>query len=89
MLANLTSLIWGSGNTPVIAGTTTTTVTPYPEAITTTTTTTTTTKDAYEETPEGFTNFNIRASTPTDEEEADWVLVDRAGVYLVPISLCK
>lgn len=72
MLANLTSLIWGSGNTPV-----TTT------AITTNTTSSSdlsTTKDNYEESPERFSKFNIRAATPTDEEEADWVLVDRTGV---------
>lgn len=79
MLANLTSLIWGSGNTAVTATTTTTTVTPSPDLIATTTTTTTTTKDAYEDAPEEFPNFNIRATTPTDEEEADWVLVDRAA----------
>lgn len=75
MLANLTSLIWGSGNAPVTATTTTTTITPSPDP--------TTTKDAYEDSPEGFTDFNIRATTPTDEEEADWVLVDRAGVSFV------
>ncbi|XP_045110425.1 endochitinase A-like isoform X1 [Portunus trituberculatus] len=81
MLANLTSLIWGSGNTAVTATTTTTTVTPSPDpSSTTTSTTTTTTKDAYEDAPEEFTSFNIRATTPTDEEEADWVLVDRAEV---------
>lgn len=80
MLANLTSLIWGSGNAPVTATTTTTTITPSPDP--------TTTKDAYEDSPEELKNFNIRATTPTDEEEADWVLVDRAGVCFVQISLC-
>ena len=85
MLANLTSLIWGSGNTAVTATTTTTTVTPSPDPSSSTTTTTTTTKDAYEDAPEEFTNFNIRATTPTDEEEADWVLVDRAGVCFFSI----
>ncbi|KAG0714699.1 hypothetical protein GWK47_001504 [Chionoecetes opilio] len=71
MLANLTSLIWGSGNTPATDATTTTTVMPSPGPITT--------KDAYEDAPEDLPKFNIRATTPTDEEEADWVLVDRAA----------
>lgn len=72
MLANLTSLIWGSGNAPVTTTAITTDTTSSIDHITT--------KDNYEDSPEGFSKFNIRATTPTDEEEADWVLVDRTGV---------
>lgn len=56
MLANLTSLIWGSDSTP----------------------STTTTCPTSEEESETLTLVNIRASTPSDEEESDWVLVDAA-----------
>ncbi|XP_045611745.1 tumor protein p53-inducible nuclear protein 2 isoform X2 [Procambarus clarkii] len=58
MLANLTSLIWGSDSTP----------------------STTTTCPTSEEESETLTLVNIRASTPSDEEESDWVLVDAAEV---------
>lgn len=71
MLANLTSLIWGSENTPVTAAAITTDTTSSLDLIST--------KDNYEESPEGFSKFSIRATTPTDEEEADWVLVDRTA----------
>ncbi|XP_064099546.1 tumor protein p53-inducible nuclear protein 2-like isoform X1 [Macrobrachium nipponense] len=68
MLANLTSLIWGSNeNTP-----------PTPA------TNATTKNDATEKTEDALLDtlgaHNIRASTPSDDDDADWVLVDRAEV---------
>ncbi|XP_042206946.1 tumor protein p53-inducible nuclear protein 2-like isoform X2 [Homarus americanus] len=70
MLANLTSLIWGSESTPTTTTTTTSAVV----------TTTTTCPTSEVEAPETQSLVNIRASTPADEEESDWVLVDRAEV---------
>ncbi|KAK7071044.1 hypothetical protein SK128_005593 [Halocaridina rubra] len=66
MLANLTSLIWGSENTP-----TTTSSSPAK---------TTTIEENGNEEPlyDSIEASKIRASTPTDDEESDWVLVDRA-----------
>ncbi|XP_042206949.1 uncharacterized protein LOC121855847 isoform X4 [Homarus americanus] len=69
MLANLTSLIWGSESTPTTTTTTTSAVV----------TTTTTCPTSEVEAPETQSLVNIRASTPADEEESDWVLVDRAA----------
>lgn len=65
MLANLTSLIWGSNEN-----------TPPP-------TSSTTKEDAELKASEDslldtLGTSNIRASTPSDDDDADWVLVDRA-----------
>lgn len=38
------------------------------------------------EAPDTLAKFNIRATTPTDEEEADWLLVDRAGESTLTIT---
>lgn len=65
MLANLTSLIWGSENTPPA---TTTSISP---AATITTTSCPLTEEDYD-----YQSLIIRASTPADEEEADWVFID-------------
>ncbi|XP_071533153.1 uncharacterized protein TP53INP isoform X2 [Panulirus ornatus] len=65
MLANLTSLIWGSQNEPTTTPTTAVTKTSDP---------------AWEDVSETQSLASIRATTPSDEEESDWVLVDRAEV---------
>lgn len=65
MLANLTSLIWGNENTP----------TTTEAAAETKKTTENVSEESVLDTLEAN---NIRASTPTDDEESDWVLVDRA-----------
>lgn len=68
MLANLTALIWGSEPTPTTAA-----------ATSTTTATKISSSTAGQEVTETQSAYNIRASTPADEEESDWVLVDRAS----------